>query len=259
MSPAVAEPVLQVAEEKPISVPQSSPITASADQKPESLFQVKMGPAASPEEFSYSPVTPLAPITLFFGLCSLTAYFDWYGVAIGGIGTILGVIALWKIRSAAGELSGKGLARTGTMLSALALFAGSGWQTYQYITELPEGYQRVNFAWLAAQAPVVKNSKTEIHPAVKELDGKDIFIKGYMYPQRQLNGLTEFVLLKDTGQCCFGGAPALSDMIVVKFKDFTVEHREMQEVRVAGKFHAGDPAQSSGLSAIYTIDGTHFK
>jgi hypothetical protein len=80
-----------------------------------------------------------------------------------------------------------------------------------------------------------------------------------MYPQRKLTGLTEFVLLKDTGQCCFGGSPALTDMIVVRFKDFTVDHRDLQLVNVAGKFHAGNPTQSEGLSAIYTIDATHFK
>ena len=50
---------------------------------------------------------------------------------------------------------------------------------------------------------------------MKALDGQRIFIKGYMYPTKELEGLNSFLLVKDTGQCCFGGNPAITDMIMV--------------------------------------------
>lgn len=224
-----------------------------------SLFQIPVASSMDNSGFSYSPLTPLAPISLFFAVCSVTAFFGWYGVAIGGVGVIFGLLALWRIARSNGELSGRALASVATVLSAIGLLGGSAWQYHLYLTELPEGYQRVNFSWLSDQLPVVKDGQTYIHPQVAELDGHDVFIKGYMYPTLKTKDLTEFVLLKDTGQCCFGGNPQLSDMIVVKFKDLKVDFREMQLVSVAGKFHAGTRANADGLSAIYTLDGTHFK
>jgi hypothetical protein len=67
-------------------------------------------------------------------------------------------------------------------------------------------------------------------------------------------------MLKDTGQCCFGGQPKLNDMIAVRFRDgMTVNHRELQLVGVAGIFHAKQVVQSGELTAVYSIEGTHFR
>jgi hypothetical protein len=126
---------------------------------------------------------------------------------------------------------------------------------------VPEGYERVSFPWLSKQPPEFRDDGDfNIAPDVAALDGKPIFIKGYMYPTRQKTGIQEFVLVKDTGQCCFGGNPKLTDMIVVKFQDgMTVDHKEQTLVAVAGTFHAKNIRQSGELAAIYSIDGTHFK
>lgn len=264
MSQAVADAVLSpenVASESLVPTSQTTPkMNPQAAPVSGSLFAIETNVSGEGSEFSYRPLTPLAPITLFFGISSATAYFDWYGVAIGGVGFLFGLLCLWKIWRSNWDLSGWALAKFATFLCAVGLFGGTAWQMYLYKTELPEGYERVNFSWLSDQLPVVKDGKTEIHPDVAKLDGHDIFIKGYMYPTRQQEGLKEFVLLKDTGECCFGGNPKLSDMIVVKLQgDLTATHRDMQLVSVAGKFHAGARADSAGLSAVYTLDGTHFK
>ena len=65
-------------------------------------------------------------------------------------------------------------------------------------------------------APLVGPKK---YTSYKELDGKKVFIKGYMYPSSQMTGIREFVLCRDNGTCCFGGQPRLTDMIRVKLKD----------------------------------------
>ncbi|MGQ0633834.1 MAG: DUF3299 domain-containing protein [Planctomycetaceae bacterium] len=216
---------------------------------------------ASPDEFDYHPIPPLAPIALFLGVCASAGLLVIPGLAIGVVGFAAGAICAWQIRRSDGELGGRWLARLGCALSAVFLVSGIVWHSYVYATEVPEGYERVSFPALSKQMPEIKDDGSIDVPAeVAALDGKPIFIKGYMYPTRQKTGIQEFVLVKDTGQCCFGGNPKLTDMIVVQFQDgMTVDHREQTLVAVAGTFHAKSIRQSGELTAIYSIDGTHFK
>jgi hypothetical protein len=212
------------------------------------------------EEFAYRPVPPLAPISLFLGLCGLSGFVGVPCLAVGFVGVLVGMVALWQIRRSAGTLGGKGIARLGIGLSALMFVAGSGYHAYGYATEVPEGYQRISFVELSKHEPKLAEGRIEVAPEVASLDGKPIFIKGYMYPSRQRSEISEFVLVKDTGQCCFGGQPKLTDMIIVKFDEgLTVNYREQQLVGVAGVFRANSVAQAEGLTSIYVLEGTHFK
>lgn len=157
-------------------------------------------------------------------------------------------------------MGGKVVAWLGVGLSTGFVLLGTGVHTYAYVTELPEGYTRVDFNWLAQQPLGFQKSEMFMSQEVADLDGKPIFIKGYMYPTRQKTEISEFVLVKDTGQCCFGGQPKLTDMIVVKLKEgLTAELREQALVGVAGIFHASSVVSSGELTAIYSIEGTHFK
>jgi hypothetical protein len=211
-------------------------------------------------EFEYHPVPPLAPISLFLGVCAVAGLLAIPALAVGFVGMVTGLICVWQIRRSEGEMGGGVLAKIGLVLSALFLLSGSALHAYIYVTELPEGYERVSFNWLSKEDLKAGVAGPEVTPAVEALDGKPIFIKGYMFPTRQVVGLTEFVLVKDTGQCCFGGNPKLTDMIVVKFKDgMTVNHRPQALVAVGGVFHAKSVTQSGELTAVYSIDGTHFK
>jgi hypothetical protein len=173
---------------------------------------------------------------------------------------LVGVAALWQIRRAQGDLSGRAIALAGFVLSTVMLVAGSGYHAYAYVAELPDGYTRVSFPELSKFQPKPTAHGIEIAPEVAALDGKPIFIKGYMYPTGKQTDISEFVLVKDTGQCCFGGSPKLCDMIVVKFGDgMTVNHREQVLVGVAGVFRANTVVQSGVLTAIYQIDATQFQ
>jgi hypothetical protein len=75
-----------------------------------------------------------------------------------------------------------------------------------------------------------------ITPAIQALAGQTIRIRGYILPSFQQQGLTQFVLVRDNMECCFGPGAALYDCIVVemvqgKSTDFTV-----RPVAVAGTF-----------------------
>ncbi len=216
------------------------------------------------EEFAYRPVPPLAPVSLFLGICAVSGFLGVPCLAIGVVGMLLGLIALWQIRRSSGDMGGKVVARLGVGLSVALFFAASGYHAYAYVTELPEGYLRVSFPELSKYQPITTVEsgvkKVDFVPEVKQLDGKSIYIKGYMYPTRQRFDLSEFVLVKDTGQCCFGGQPKETDMIIVRFENgMTVNHREQQLVGIGGVFHATSHTMGDAGAAIYTIEGTHFK
>ena len=61
-------------------------------------------------------------------------------------------------------------------------------------------------------------------------------MKGYVYPDGQMNDIKRFVLVPDMKTCCFGGQPKLTDMIEVTL---TNEHRVRYDRflrRVGGTF-----------------------
>ncbi len=68
--------------------------------------------------------------------------------------------------------------------------------------------------------------RSMLTPAIEKLHDTPIRIRGYILPSFQQTGLTQFVLVRDNMECCFGPGAALYDCIVVemapgKSTDFT--------------------------------------
>lgn len=210
-----------------------------------------------PKEFNYRPVPVLAPVSLFLGICSFLSVLTLLGVGIAMFGTVLGAVCLWRIRQSAGELSGKSLALIGFLLSLLFLVSGSSLHAYTIATEVPEGFRRVNFYHdVSKKGFVYATGVSDFHPDVKALDDEKIFIKGYMYPTRQTQNLTSFLLVKDNEKCCFGGQPSLTDMILVEMQDGKTVDFSPGLVSVAGIFHTQRAAEGpADLSPVYAING----
>jgi len=213
------------------------------------------------DEFNYRPIPVLAPITLAIGFCSIIGLAWIPGLAVPLSGVVLGILTLYQIRNSRGEYGGFKLTVTGLFLSSVLFLAGTSLHAYTYATEVPEGYTRLDFRWLAQQKPIEEDGKLRIADEAKEMDGQKVFVKGYMYPENQVHGLRHFVLCKDTGQCCFGGDPAITDMIDVEFvNDTRANFRQLQLVSVAGTFRAKKIVGKGGkLAAIYSIEGEYFK
>jgi len=98
--------------------------------------------------------------------------------------------------------------------------------------------------------------RDEIPKKVEALGNRRIRIRGYLLPSFQQTGLTQFVLVRDNMQCCFGPGAALHDAIVVEMKpgqstDFTV-----RPVAVEGIFAIKEFLDPDGkVMAIYHLDG----
>jgi hypothetical protein len=182
---------------------------------------VRWGTAAEDESFDYVPVSPWAPIALCLGLISLTGFLDVFGLYVAFFGIFVGVAAVVQIRAAAGGVKGTGIAIVGLTLSIACFVLGTVKMAHAYSTEVPDGFQRINFPKdIAEKQFLYIQGHRKLHPDVANLIGQKLYLKGFMWATQDTEGLTQFILLKDNGECCFGGKPKSHDYIWVKLPSF---------------------------------------
>jgi hypothetical protein len=198
-------------------------------------------------EFGYRPVPLLAPLSFFLGLLSAVGYLGLLVVPIGFIGIVVAGFCILRLRKFRGEYGGMWLAVSGFVMSLVFFTSSAAIWAYGYRTEVPAGFQRINFSSdISEKGFVFAKGKAEIfNPDVKAFDGQKVFIKGYMYPTNELRGLKTFLLVKDNAQCCFGGNPKIS-----------VDYHQGVLMSVGGVFHCQKSTGPAGLSPVYAIDGT---
>jgi hypothetical protein len=187
----------------------------SASAIPESTTVVTMDNGSDDgSEGSYRVISKAAVLSLAIGLVSVVGLVSVGMLAVPVVGLASGLLALRAIRMYPDEVSGKVPAWMGVVLSGVLLASGATLHTYMYLTELPEGYERYSFQELQ---PDKEFPELPIPPSALEMNGRKIFIKGYVHPGVQGAGpVDRFVLVPDMGTCCFGGQPKLTDMIDVQ-------------------------------------------
>lgn len=231
----------------------------------QTLEQIETSPvkpaSAEPnfDEFAYKPIPPLAPVSALLGICALSGLLSPLGIVFAIFGSVLGYLALRQIDEADGGLSGRMIALAGVMMSVALLVVSVGLHVYWYQTEVPEGYQRISFgADISKKGFVVEEGQGRVHPDIAALEGKQLFLKGYMYPGTQLDDLSTFLLCRDNGDCCFGGQPKLTDMIKVKMTNGLKAHHMQHLVSVAGVFRLRDLRKAGNLEPAFELEATHF-
>ncbi len=91
---------------------------------------------------------------------------------------------------------------------------------------------------------------------VQALDGTRIRIRGYILPSFQQAGLTQFVLVRDNQECCFGPGAALHDCVVVRMVPGRTADFSIRPVAVAGTFRLDELKGPDGRHlAIYALEG----
>jgi hypothetical protein len=83
---------------------------------------------------------------------------------------------------------------------------------------------------------------------IEKLEGTSVRIRGYMYPHFQQKGITEFVLVRDNMECCFGPGAALYDCVRVNMAEGKSVSYSIRPVAVQGKFEISE----------FKIDGTTY-
>lgn len=215
-------------------------------------------PTASPGLQSFEPrdyeqyraLSSLAVAGAVLGVVGLLALLDWFLALIPLVGIVVSLLALRRIRTSDGELTGRPAALTGLVLNLLLLPGALGLHTYVYLTEVPPGYQRVSYSELQPD-----DSNPVLPPApAAALEGRQIFIKGYILPGAQDVNLTHFILVRDNGACCFGAAePKLTDKIEVRLTGELSLDYTTRQVKLAGTFHVEPAHVDGGRAVIYHL------
>jgi hypothetical protein len=93
-------------------------------------------------------------------------------------------------------------------------------------------------------------------PAVDALQGQRVRIRGYILPSFQQRGITQFVLVRDNMECCFGPGALLHDCVVVRMRPGKSADFSIRPVAVAGSFRLEELKGPDGKHlAVYAIDG----
>lgn len=262
--PVRAEPALSVCCRKRLPV-SSLTSTASATTASDSVLPAGRKPLVSArdlstnDDFLYTPVPVFVPLSLGTAAVSLVAFLWELLTVIPLLGAAFGAIAMLQISRARGGLGGWWLAVTGTVLCTVMLVASGGLHAYTIMTEVPAGYQRINFASdISAKEFVAVDGKVSPPAEVLALSQQQVFLKGYMYPTRQSTNLPRFILCKDSGDCCFGGQPKQTDMMLIEMQDGATVNFATGLVAVAGEFLAEPSLDPTGLQPVYKLKCKYF-
>jgi hypothetical protein len=215
-------------------------------------------PATGNERYEqYRALSTAAVASLIVGLLSCMAILDWSLVAIPLLGIPLSLFAFRKVRRHADELTGEKLARAGLLLSLLFAVLGPARLTYDFVTEVPDGYERISYSELQPDPAVAGQ---QLPPSALELEGKKIFIKGFIYPGRDKDRIRQFLLVRDQGDCCFGGNPKITDRIQVTLVDPLRLTFQSRLHKVGGTFHVAPVNTAVGGAkggVLYHLDADY--
>jgi hypothetical protein len=210
------------------------------------------------EYLTYRAMSSVAVVSFAFGILSVVSLLNTALGIVPFMGMVLGIRAIRSIRRRPDELTGTAFARAGLGLSLVFLLGSWGVAGFEYATEVPEGYERISYSQLQ---PGSDQSPDGIPQSALDLNGKQVFIKGYVYPFSLTSTeepLKTFVLVRDNGTCCFGGTtPKLTDMIQVTLTDPLRLTYTPYVHKLAGTFRV-DPTAVNGLGAVlYQLEADH--
>ena len=95
---------------------------------------------------------------------------------------------------------------------------------------------------------------------IQKLEGRTIRIRGYILPSFQQKGITQFVLVRDNMECCFGPGAALYDCILVEMVGGKSASFTVRPVAVTGEFSVRPLKGPDGKHlAIYHLQGVLVK
>lgn len=221
-------------------------------------------PAFAPEVDDYNPaddyrtVSTSAIAGLALGVLSPLALIDWW-LGLIPLAALAMSIAGWRQTSKyPREYTGKWIAIAGFVLALASLGAGQARLWTVYVNELPPDHVRVDYSELQ---PHKGDAPNTIPPEAIALNGKKMLVKGYMYPGQRKQGVTQFLLVRDQGDCCFGGNPKVTDRIQVSLTDPAGCNFHGGLFKVAGTFRiqpVGDAVDAKGL-VFYHLDGAQLR
>ena len=99
-------------------------------------------------------------------------------------------------------------------------------------------YDDLDLLKILNMEPVPLDAEKYLPSWLTELEGKEVVIRGWMYPTDRATGLKGFIFVRDNQVCCFGpNAKAYDKMTVRLKKGSTVDYVQGRPIDVVGTFH----------------------
>ena len=186
------------------------------------------------------------------------ALVDWWLTVVPTLAIVLGTVALRDIHRRPLELTGRPLALVALVASLTALATSVASHAYEYATELPDGFVRLSYAELQ---PAEGEPPTSVPESALQMDGRDVLLKGYIYPGKQQHGLVQFLLVRDQGDCCFGGNPKITDRVLVNLDAAEGIDFSQHLVKIAGRFRIEPVGFAAGAEGgvLYHLDAARVR
>jgi hypothetical protein len=195
------------------------------------LTPVEEAGFSSSEAEIYRSLSRAAVAALVLGVLGFLAFSFSVLIVLPLLGVGFALLAMRAIRRFPDELQGKKIALAGGALSLFSVVFAPVYHGIVYMTEVPDGYTRLDFAKLKS------DSKSSDSPPADALqfDGQQVFIKGYIHPTSMDSVMSKrFVLVPDLGTCCFGSQPPLTHMIEVSLTGDQYARKSFRKQRLAG-------------------------
>lgn len=232
----------------------------NAIPEPVTPVESAMSSFADPEQFEYRAVCKSAVVSMVFAVMALLlSLVSELFVLIPLLGAVFGWVAMRNFKLYPNELVGKSVGKIGFWMSLVLLVSSVAYHSYVYATEVPEGYTRISYRDLRPD----RNGKLPFAKKAETLDGKKVFIKGYVRPSDKQRGLTNFILVGDFGDCCFGGNPKPYEVIAISIVNDDKVDYSLRKRRIGGEFHLHKSTRKIDEkdipSVFYEIHADHIK
>ena len=236
------------------SVPEDKRIEQVDQPEPRPDEHLEQYLQEEPVEVKYRSLNPLAVLSVVFGVLSILTVFTWFFGLIPLAGLVLGFLALRQIDEAPEETTGRGLARAGMGL-CVGLWVLGSYLFIAWRNEVPFGYTSISYADLQPDQSVPGQM---LPKKAIELDGRRIFLKGYMYPGRQSIAIKSFIMVPTRAHCkfCAANMPSTELVRVELVGDLTADFKSSL-VGIGGKLVV-DPAAGPG-DLPYRVEADCFR
>jgi hypothetical protein len=96
--------------------------------------------------------------------------------------------------------------------------------------------------------------KTPIPDDVKKLNDEYVEMAGFMMPLTQTEKISQFMLIQALWGCCYGRAPAVNHVVMVKMTGDQAIKFYPEPIRVRGKFKVGETREDGYLVSLYRLE-----
>lgn len=139
------------------------------------------------------------------------------------------------------QLVATSVTASGHLALSFELLAGFPYRVYEYYAEGVSG------------RPLLKSDDV-IPEVIRRLDGRKVIVRGFVLPLRTRQGrVTEFLLLKDQGTCCFGAQAQINHFVRVNFRAGRT-FESGQPYAVTGRLGVGETYVQGYLTGIYQLE-----